>query len=195
MSLFSKSRHDKSHHAAVPEEERVARYRYLVDTLPPSVIESAHAAAFEDLPPEKRRELADRLQSSLTDAERDAAADDPATLAAIVRRADARHAETDAAASGGPAPVDTRDVLRETGVIGLVATGVLAAHAVAAYFTTGAGSLTIADEPEWVVASYDPGAAGHGNAILDGDNAYGAGVNGFGGGGFSGASDGGGGFI
>ena len=192
MSLFSKSHHDKSHHAAIPEEERIARYDYLVDTLPPGVIESAHASAFEDLSDEQRRDLAGRLRPA-ADGEREVA-DDPASLAATVRDAHGRSAETDAAASVSHG-VDARAALRDLGVLPLVATGFLAAHSVSAYFTTGAGSLTIADEPEWVAATYDPGAGGQGNAILDGENAYGAGVNGFGGGGFSGASDGGGGFI
>lgn len=197
MSLFSKSRHDKTHHPAVSEDENVSRYVYLVDTLPAAVIESAHVAALEDLSPEKRRELSDLLSSSMTDEERSGAPADPATLAAVIRRLDTQRAEqgeTDAAASVS-VPNDARAAMRDAGVLGLVAAGVLAAHSVSAYFTTGAGSLTIADEPEWVVASYHPDAAGRGNAVLDGENAYGAGVNGFGGGGFGGASDGGGGFI
>ena len=194
MGLF---RHDKAHHAALSEEESVSRYSYLVDTLPVVVIESAHATAFEGLSPEQRRDLLDRLEPSMSDDERSRAGDDPDTLAAVVRRADtphAEHAETDAAASV-PAELDTRAAMRDAGVLGLVATGVLAAHSVIAYFTTGAGSLTIADEPEWLVASYHPDAAGQGNAVLDRDNAFGAGANGFSGGGFGGASDGGGGFI
>lgn len=188
MGIF---RHEKSHHAAIPEDERLLRYVYLVETLPWGVLESAHATAFEDLSPEQRRDLFARLRPVMTEQERADGSDDPATLASIVRRADTQHAMADAAATD----IDTRAAMRDAGVLGVVTTGVLAAHSVAAYFTTGAGSLGIADEPEWVVASYDPPAAGAHNAILGSDNAYGAGVNGFGGGGFSGASDGGGGFI
>jgi hypothetical protein len=188
MGLF---RHEKSHHAAIPEDERVVRYVYLVQTLPWSILESAHATAFEDLSPEQRRDLFARLRPAMTDEERAGGADDPATLAAIVRRANTQHAVADAAGTD----VDTRAAMRDAGVLGVVTTGVLAAHSVVAYFTTGAGSLGIADEPEWVVTSYEPSAAGTRNAILGNDNSYGAGVNGFGGGGFSGASDGGGGFI
>lgn len=185
MGLF---RHEK-HHATIPDEERVVRYTYLVETLPWTVIESAHATAFEDLTPEQRRDLLGRLQTVATDEQRASDAD-PATLAAVVRTAETEEAVRDAAAS-----VDTRAVMRDAGVLVTVATGVLAAHSVVAYFATGAGSLSISNEPEWVQKSYDPSAAGDRNAILDGDNSYGAGVNGFGGGGFSGASDGGGGFI
>ena len=50
-------------YAALTDEERISRYVYLLNTLPASVIESAHAKAFEDVPPERRREMFEQLQT------------------------------------------------------------------------------------------------------------------------------------
>ena len=84
------------------DEERIARYVYLLNTLPASVIESAHAKAFEDVPPERRREMFEQLARSCPRPSGHAASDDPTVLARLVRRAEERRAER--AASGGRMP-------------------------------------------------------------------------------------------
>ena len=80
-------------YAALTDEERISRYVYLLNTLPASVIESAHAKAFEDLPPEQRREMFEQLRPFMSEDEREAASDDPTVLAKLVRRAEERRAQ------------------------------------------------------------------------------------------------------
>lgn len=210
MGMLSRFRRKKTPYAARTDEERMSRYVYLLNTLPASVIESAHASAFAALPAERRRELFEQLRPFMAESERDAASDDPIVLAKLLRRAEerraARAAGSDTAQTTSRAtatsvvdPVDPRDLLRETGMMPLVANNFLMAAAVSVYFTHGAGSLTIGDQPTWVGESYDPGAAGfdgsggfggsdHGSGGFDG------GYGGFDGGGFGGGFDGGGGF-
>ncbi|MFE5410247.1 hypothetical protein [Microbacterium sp. NPDC056569] len=220
MSVFSRFRRRKPPYGATTDEERIARYVYLLNTLPASVIESAHASAFADVPPERRREMFERLRPFLADSERDAAAEDPTIIAKLVRRAEehraARAAEKDAA---GPAAattvavaeedrptsdprdaVDARAVLMSAGVMAVVANQVLVSSAITAYFTVGAGSLTIASDPAWVGATYDAGFFGPSDGvagvhdggsvdmggIMPGGGYDGGGFGGFDGGGFGG---------
>ena len=158
MGILSRFRRRKNPYAAVTEEEQIARYVYLLNTLPASVIESAHAAAFKDLSAAQRREMFEQLRPFMSDAERTASADDPHVLAKLVRRAEERRAAR-AAAEGGPdaeaeASVahDDRDrgpatswtratMMMQTGVMALVAYQFLLTSSVSAYFTVGAGSL------------------------------------------------------
>ncbi len=211
MSILSRFRRRKSPYAAVTEEEQIARYVYLLNTLPASVIESAHATAFRSLPAEKRRELFEQLRPFMADGEREAASDDPIVLAKLLRRAEERRAARTANAGGGAATVtagsstavgvvdprdgiDPRDVMTRSGLMASVSGQFLTTAAVAVYFTAGAGSLVIADQPGWVGDTYDPGAGfdggGYGGGGFDGGGFGG----GFDGGGFGGGFDGGGGF-
>ena len=205
MGVLSRFRRRRTPYRAVTEEERIARYVYLLGSLPASVIESAHASAFADLPPERRREMFEQLRPFLAESERDAAAEDPTVIARLVRRAEehraqrAANAETDAATraeasaartavavdDGDPRDrVDVQAMLLNVGVMTIVANQFLLSSSVAAYYTVGAGSLGLGSEPAWVGETFDPGAAG-----LDG----GAGVGGYdgGGGGFDGGGFGG----
>ncbi len=75
MGMFSGFRR-KRRVAALTDEERIGRYVYLLNTLPASVIERAHAKAFQDLPPEQRRAMFDQLRPFMSESERDAASDD-----------------------------------------------------------------------------------------------------------------------
>jgi hypothetical protein len=214
MSFLSKFRRHGSHDDALTDEERIARYVYLLNTLPASVIESAHAKAFEDVPPERRREMFERLRPFMSEKEQAAASDDPTVLARLVRRAEERRAErkagaeTDAATSVTTATsesddprdaVDPRALLQDTGVLTLVAYQFLLSSSISSYFLYGAGSLVLADQPEWVVQTYDPGAAAGIDATGAGD-VGGGGIDGAGfnggefGGGFDGSGFGGGGF-
>ena len=207
MTFLSRFRRRKSPYAAVTDEERISRYVYLLNTLPAPVIESAHAKAFADLPPERRREMFEQLKPFMSETEQAAASDDPTVLARLVRRAEEHRARRAAgggasAGSAGTATlesddprdgVDPRAMLQNTGVMTLVAYQFLLSTSVSSYFLYGAGSLALADQPAWVGETFDAGSAGVG-----GDYGGGGGDAGFGGGfdagGFGGGFDGGGGF-
>ncbi len=212
MALF---RRHRSPYTALSEEERIARYVYLLNTLPAAVIESAHAKAFADLPPERRREMFEQLKPFMSETERAAASDDPTVLARLVRRAEEHRAQraaaggTDAAASVVTATresddprdaVDPRAMLLNIGVITLVAYQFLLSSAVSSYFVYGAGSLELAGQPEWVAQTFDPGTAGVDPNAGSGGDFGGGGIDGSGfnggefGGGFDGSGFGGGGF-
>ena len=208
MSILSKFRRHGSPDDALSDEERIARYVYLLNTLPASVIESAHAKAFQDLPREQRREMFEQLRPFMSETEQAAASDDPTVLARLLRRAEERRAER-AASGGTPAAageavdardaVDPRGLLQDSGVMTLVASQFLLSSAVSSYFIQGAGSLDLANQPPWVGETYDPAAAAgtdpSGGGDVGGGAIDGAGFNGgeFGGG-FDGSGFGGGGF-
>ncbi|MBW9093976.1 hypothetical protein JNB62_09805 [Microbacterium jejuense] len=218
MGVFSRFRRRRTPYRAATDEERIARYVYLLNTLPASVVESAHATAFADLPPARRRELFEQLRPFLAESERDAAAEDPTVIARLVRRAEEHRARRTAAegvdAATQPARgaavtavgveddprdrVDARSTLLNAGVMLVVADQFLVSSTIAAYYTVGAGSLQLDAAPAWVGETYDPGAAGmDGGAFgggFDGGSYDGGGLGGFDGGGFGGGFDGGGGF-
>lgn len=198
MGMFARFRR-KKRFEALTDEERIGRYVYLLNTLPASVIESAHATAFKDLPAERRREMFEQLRPFLSDKERDAASDDPTVLAKLVRRAEERRAQREAAAkepvSAAVATdtleprdprdvIDSRDLLMRNGMAGMVSHNFLLSAAVVTYFSVGGGSVGLAAEPAWVGESYDQGSAGG----FDGGG-FGGGYDG---GGFGGGFDGGG---
>lgn len=214
MAFLSRFRRRKNPYAAATEEEQIARYVYLLNTLPASVIESAHAAAFKDLPVERRREMFEQLRPFMSDAERTASPEDPHVLATLVRRAEERRAAR-AAAGGGPdaaaeasvrtttataddSYVDPRAMMMQTGVMAVVAYQFMTTSAITAYFTVGAGSLAIGDQPGWVGDTFDPGSNAIDASGVGGYDGGGGGYDGgFGGGfdagGFGGGFDGGGG--
>ena len=206
MGIFSRFRRRRDPYRAATEEEQISRYIYLLNTLPASVIESAHAAAFRDVPLQRRREMFEQLRPFLSDAERSATPGDPNVLATLVRRAEERRAARAAAADGPDAeaeasvrtatataetdPVmDARELMMRNGVIALVAYQFIATNSVISYFSVGAGSLGLAGEPGWVGETFDAGSAGG----VDASGFGGAdGGGGFDGGGFGGGFDGGG---
>jgi hypothetical protein len=218
MIMLSRFRRRRDPYRAATEEERISRYVYLLGTLPASVIESAHASAFKDLPPERRREMFEQLRPFLAESERDVAAEDPSVIAKLVRRAEEHRAAragdvgTDAAARAVADPtrtavavddgdprdgVDLQRLLLNVGVMTIVAQQFLLSSSVAAYYTVGAGSIGIGSEPAWVGETYDPGAVGFDGGGAGGYDAGGGGYDGggFGGldaGGFGGGFDGGG---
>ncbi|MFE7843593.1 hypothetical protein ACFUTX_00205 [Microbacterium sp. NPDC057407] len=195
MGIFTRFRR-KRRFEALTDEERIGRYVYLLNTLPASVIESAHATAFKDVPAERRREMFEQLRPFLSEKERDAASDDPTVLAKLVRRAEERRAKraegsstdgallTDTREERDPRDaVDSRALLMNSGVAVMVSQNFLLSAAVVAYFSAGGGSLALASEPAWVGETYDPGSSGG----FDGGGFGG----GFDGGGFGGGFDGG----
>ncbi|WP_137845991.1 hypothetical protein [Microbacterium sp. 2FI] len=167
MGMLSRFRRKKSPYRALSEEERMSRYVYLLGTLPASVIESAHATAFKDLPADRRREMLEQLKPFMAEDEKSAASDDPVLLARLIRRAEEHRAKRAENASAAPAAatatsvavdprdgVDSRDVLASAGVMALVANNFLFSAAITSYFTVGAGSMVIASEPGWVGESF-----------------------------------------
>lgn len=213
MGVFSRFRRRKQPYAALTDEERISRYVYLLNTLPASVIESAHAKAFADLPVRTRREMFAQLTPFMSESEQRAASDDPSVLARVMRRAQersraraeeqgedaaARTPSTSTALADRPDAIDPSDrfdaydMVSRAGVASLVANQFLLSAAVAVYFTHGAGSLALGGEPAWVSQTFDPNANSYDGGGFDGGGA-GAGGGGYDGGGFSGF-DGGGGF-
>ncbi|MEJ7617843.1 MAG: hypothetical protein WKF30_12990 [Pyrinomonadaceae bacterium] len=49
--------------ARSPDEQALARYRYMLQTAPPETIEQAHAEAFAQLTPEQRRQVLQELSA------------------------------------------------------------------------------------------------------------------------------------
>lgn len=210
MKMLRRFRRRKSPYAAASEEEQIARYVYLLNTLPASVIESAHATAFRNIPADKRREMFDSLRPFMAESERDAASDDPVVLARLLRRAEERKAQregesrdaatTTATMERTPGVRDPRDdvdplsVMTQVGLTYAIANQFILAGAVTSYFAYGAGALTLGDQPGWIGDMVDPGSAGYGGGGYGGGGDYGGGYGGgFGDGGFGGFDGGGGG--
>ena len=206
MAFLSRFRKRKAPYGAVTDEEKISRYVYLLNTLPASVIESAHAKAFADLPASQRRDMFEQLRPFMAESERDAASDDPIVLAKLLRRAEEHRAQrvggADAPARATTATdvrdpdardaVDPRELMMGAGVMGVVANQFLLSTVIAMYFTQGAGSIGLAAEPGWVGSTFDPSASGAGgDAGYAGDGGLDGG-GGFDGGGFGGGFDGGG---
>jgi len=76
-----------------PDEQAVARYRYLIRTAPPETIEEVHAEAFARLTPEQRQLVLQALTQDLPASEQRIAAtagNDPRALARVATRAEMR---------------------------------------------------------------------------------------------------------
>ena len=75
------------------DEQAIDRYRYMLKTAPPETIEQAHAEAFEQLTPEQRRLLLQKLAEGMPASEQASAAlvgADPQALARLATRAEIR---------------------------------------------------------------------------------------------------------
>lgn len=132
---------------SISPEEQSARYGFLLDELPRSVIRSAHAEAFAALSPAQRRELLALVSASLAEDARDAACDEPDVLAALVEGTD----------------------MTTSMLAGVIASAFIVSGPVQAYYTTGAGSVVIDEQPPWVTelvhhqsALIDAGKGRHG---------------------------------
>lgn len=128
---------------AISAEEQIARYAYVLGSVPASVADKAYAAAYAALPAEYRRDILDQLRSQLPAAE-DAASDDPEGFAVLMRDLQARVAVVEIPAA--PA----------------LAAEFVASPPIVAYFTSGAGSVDIDQKPPWVHQ-----LAGHETAPVD----------------------------
>lgn len=207
MAMWRRRR--RTPYAAVTEEERMSRYVYLLSTLPPSVVERAHEAAFRELPLQRRREMFEKLRPFMTEEER-VREPQPAVLAGVFRRltpsggAGTAVREHDRIASRDSARADVERRAAELWpfddplLFAIVASHFITSATVVSYFTIGAGSIGIAGEPAWVGelggVPADAGAfggyGGDGAYGYGGDGGYGSG--GHDGGGFGGGLDGGG---
>ena len=68
-----------------PDEQAIARYRYLLRTAPPEALEQAHAEAFAQLTPDQRRKVLESMSESLPAAERDAVLRQGASATSLAR--------------------------------------------------------------------------------------------------------------
>ena len=91
MGLFGRSAGQSS--AQSPDEQAIARYRYMLNTAPPETIEQAHAEAFARLTPEQRRLVLQKLADAAPASERALAeqgGSSPQALARMATRAEIR---------------------------------------------------------------------------------------------------------
>ncbi|MCW2683695.1 MAG: hypothetical protein JWP33_1608 [Blastococcus sp.] len=87
----------------LPDEQAVARYRYLLRTAPPEQIEQAHVEAFSQLTVDQRQQVLAQLAAAVPAGERPRT-DDPETLARVATRAEMRQPGTLERALGGHGP-------------------------------------------------------------------------------------------
>lgn len=141
-----KKRHSQQ---AITADEQIARYAYVLGNVPASVADKAYAAAYFRLSRAQREEILGQLSAELPGAPREAASVDPAAFAMLMRDLRARDAL-----------VRIRD-----GVV--VAAAFVASAPVVAYFTTGAGSVTMEQQPPWIHR-----LAGHETSPVDGGRTH-----------------------
>jgi hypothetical protein len=82
------------------DAQALERYRYLMRTAPPEVLEQVHREAFSRLTPEQRRRALHELNASVPPSER-IHRDDPAALARMATRAELMRPGTVVSAFGG----------------------------------------------------------------------------------------------
>ncbi|TFV67881.1 UNVERIFIED_ORG: hypothetical protein E4P37_02000 [Bacillus sp. AZ43] len=87
----------------LPDDQAIARYRYLLRTAPPEQIEQAHAEAFAQLTTDQRQQVLAQLAAAVPADERPRT-DDPQTLARVATRAEMRQPGTLERALGGYGP-------------------------------------------------------------------------------------------
>ncbi|KRA23307.1 hypothetical protein ASD65_01885 [Microbacterium sp. Root61] len=137
-----KRRHEQQ---AISEDEQIARYAYLLGNVPASIADKAYAAAFARLSAAQRPELLGQLRSQLPVAPKEPASDDPEAFAVFMR------------------DLYARDALVRVRGAGAFAAEFVASPPIVAYFTAGAGSVAMEQQPLWVQE-----LAGHETAPIDG---------------------------
>lgn len=133
----------------ISDDELIERYAFLLGNVPASVADRAYAAAFAQLSPEQREDVIEQLRAELPAAPQDAASHDPDAFARLMRDLHARYAL-----------VSIRDAAT-------IAAAFIASPPIVNYFTAGAGSVSIDQQPPWV---HD--LAGHVTAPIDGGRAH-----------------------
>ena len=117
---------------AVPEDEWITRYGYLISVLPRAVADRAHVEAFGALSTTQREGLVEEIAPVLPEAWRAATSEDPESLATLMR------------------DVLPRDAMLHSAIGGAVADRFIASAPVRAYFAVGVGSVSIDQQPRWV---------------------------------------------
>ncbi|MEV5070873.1 hypothetical protein MRBLMI12_002489 [Microbacterium sp. LMI12-1-1.1] len=136
-------------HHAISEDEQIARYAYVLGNVPASVADKAYAAAYSRLSPSQRQELVGQLGSQVPGAPQEAASVDPEAFAVLMR------------------DLRSRDAFVRLEGAGAFAAAFVGSPPIAAYFTAGAGSVTIDQHPPWVHE-----LAGHETAPIDGGTVH-----------------------
>lgn len=141
----------KRRHAqrALTPDEQIARYAYVLGNVPATVADKAYAAAFSRLSEGQRAEILQQLNAELPGAPREPASVDPDAFATLMRDLLAREAL-----------VRIRD-----GAV--LAAAFVASPPIVAYFTTGAGSVTMDQQPPWIHQ-----LAGHDTVPVDGGRTH-----------------------
>lgn len=134
---------------AITADEQLARYAYVLGTVPSSVADKAYAAAFSRLSPAQRADIVGQLSAELPEPPPEEASVEPDAFAALMR-----------------------GLLARSVLVGIPDSAVLAAAfvtspPVVAYFTTGAGSVAIDQHPPWIHE-----LAGHETAPVDAGRAH-----------------------
>lgn len=134
---------------AISAEEQIARYAYVLGSVPASVADRAFAFAFAKLTVAQRRDVIDQLREAVPQALDPWALDSPEAFGLFMRSLYARSA-----------------------LVGIRGASTLAAEFVAsppvvAYFTVGVGSVSIDRHPPWV---HD--LARHETAPIDGGTTH-----------------------
>ena len=130
---------------AISEDEQIARYAYVLGNIPSSVADKAYAAAFARLSAAQRQEIVGQLRSQLPVTPQDPPSDDPEAFAVLMR------------------DLHSRDAFVRIRGAGTVASEFVASPPIVAYFSVGAGSVTIDQQPPWLHE-----LAGHETAPIDG---------------------------
>jgi hypothetical protein len=170
------------------DELAIERYRYMLRTAPPELVEQAHAEAFAKLTPEQRRQVLADLSEAVPAAER-AQDDDPRSLARMATRAEMRQPGTmeRTLGRGGMGGGMGGGI----GMGGMIAGGLLASVAGAFVGTAIADAMFDSNDSGESTEAADSGDAGGDAGDSGGD--YGGGGD-FGGGGDGGGDFGGGDF-
>jgi len=130
---------------AISDAERIARYAYVLGNVPASVADKAYAAAFARLSAAQRQEIVGELSSRLPVAPQAEASEDPEAFAVLMRDLHSRAAFVDIRGAGA------------------LAAEFVSSPPIVAYFTAGAGSVAIDQQPPWLQE-----LAGHEVAPIDG---------------------------
>ncbi|MDY0908770.1 hypothetical protein [Microbacterium sp. CFBP9034] len=145
-------------HSAISEDEQIARYAYLLGNVPTSVADKAYAAAFARLSAAQREGIIGELRSQMPSGPEETASDHPEGFALLMRDLHARYA-----------------LVRIPGAAAIAAEFVASAP-IAAYFTSGAGSVAVDQQPLWVhelvgheTAPIDAGRMHHRHGVDSGE--------------------------
>lgn len=128
----------------ISEDEQIARYAYVLGNVPAALADRAYAAAFQRLTGSQREQIMSGVREQLSAGAQETAPDDPEAFAMLMRNLHARHALVTAPGAAA------------------LAAAFATSPPIVAYFTTGAGSVAIDQQPLWLQE-----LAGHESAPRD----------------------------